>query len=118
MLVLSYGLIINALLIGDYTLRYSYYKNVLCENVAKPELRCNGKCHLAKNLKAAASQEAPESPEIVSFKLLSNLNPNWIFSLMAPFVVLDNKEEILFQSNFYRAPGASIPSPPPELYAS
>lgn len=36
----------------DYNLNYQYIKNFLCENKEKPELKCNGKCYLAKALKA------------------------------------------------------------------
>ena len=39
-----------------YVLNYNFYKEVLCENKAKPELVCNGKCHLAKEIKAAKQQ--------------------------------------------------------------
>ena len=34
----------------DYIVNYDYISNVLCENKAKPELKCNGKYHLAKQL--------------------------------------------------------------------
>lgn len=41
----------------SYVINYDFYKNVLCENKAKPELQCNGKCHLAKEIKAAKQQD-------------------------------------------------------------
>ena len=41
----------------NYVFNYDFYKNVLCENKAKPELKCNGKCHLAKEIKIAKEQE-------------------------------------------------------------
>ena len=34
----------------DYAINYEYISKVLCENKAKPELQCNGKCHLMKEL--------------------------------------------------------------------
>lgn len=43
----------------DYVLNYDYIANVLCENKAKPELKCNGKCQLMKNLAKASDEEKP-----------------------------------------------------------
>lgn len=36
-----------------YYIDYEYIVAELCENKAKPVLQCNGKCHLAKELKKA-----------------------------------------------------------------
>lgn len=41
----------------DYILNYDYIANTLCENKAKPQLHCNGKCHLKKELARAASDD-------------------------------------------------------------
>ncbi len=45
----------------DYIVNYDYIASELCENKAKPELHCNGKCHLAKELAKAAEAEKPVS---------------------------------------------------------
>ena len=45
----------------DYIVNYEYIATELCENVAKPELKCNGKCHLAKELAKASESEKPIS---------------------------------------------------------
>ena len=37
----------------DYIINYDYIANELCENKAKPELKCNGKCHLVNELAQA-----------------------------------------------------------------
>ena len=34
----------------DYIVRYDYYAEVLCINKDKPEMQCNGTCHLAKQV--------------------------------------------------------------------
>lgn len=34
----------------EYVINYDYIVKELCENKEKPELKCNGKCHLAKQL--------------------------------------------------------------------
>jgi hypothetical protein len=46
-----------------YLFNRQYYATVLCENKAKPELHCNGKCQLMKELKANEKKEkSPASP--------------------------------------------------------
>lgn len=34
----------------EYVVNYDYIAQVLCENKDKPQLQCNGKCYLAKQL--------------------------------------------------------------------
>ncbi len=48
--------------VADYIINYDYISKVLCENKAKPELKCNGKCQLMKELAKASEQEKPLSP--------------------------------------------------------
>jgi len=45
----------------DYIWHYDYIKNELCVNKDRPELACNGKCHLRAQL-AQTQNEAPKSP--------------------------------------------------------
>ena len=45
----------------DYIINYEYIANELCENKAQPELKCNGKCHLMKELAKASENEKPIS---------------------------------------------------------
>ncbi len=47
----------------DYVVNYDYISKVLCENKAKPELKCNGKCHLMKELAKASEDEKPMSSD-------------------------------------------------------
>lgn len=48
--------------VADYIINYDYISKVLCENKAKPELQCNGKCQLMKELAKASEQEKPITP--------------------------------------------------------
>lgn len=43
----------------DYIVNYGYISNVLCENKDKPKLKCNGKCHLIKELAKASNDDKP-----------------------------------------------------------
>lgn len=45
----------------DYIINYDYIVKELCENKAKPEMHCNGKCHLMKELAKAAEEQKQES---------------------------------------------------------
>jgi hypothetical protein len=47
----------------DYVFNYNYIVTALCENKAKPEMKCNGKCHLMKELAKASDTENPISQD-------------------------------------------------------
>jgi hypothetical protein len=49
--------------VAEYIINYDYIANVLCVNKAKPQMHCNGKCHLMKELAKAAEQDKPASPD-------------------------------------------------------
>lgn len=63
------GMVIIALLflcrpvlpVLEYAINYDYIVAELCENKAKPEMHCNGKCHLKKELAKASETEKPLS---------------------------------------------------------
>lgn len=41
----------------EYVVNYDYIATELCENKARPEMHCNGKCHLMKELAKASENE-------------------------------------------------------------
>jgi len=43
----------------EYIVFYDYIKNELCVNKDKPEMKCNGKCHLMKEMSKAS--DTPEN---------------------------------------------------------
>lgn len=45
----------------DYILNQDYYAEELCENKSKPELACNGKCHLQKELQKITKHQSQEN---------------------------------------------------------
>ena len=45
----------------DYVVNYEYISKVLCVNKAKPKMKCNGKCHLMKELAKTSESETPIS---------------------------------------------------------
>ncbi len=47
----------------EYVINYDYIATVLCENVDKPALQCNGKCHLKKELANEVSNDTSKTNE-------------------------------------------------------
>ena len=43
----------------DYVVNYEYITKVLCVNKDKPKMKCNGKCHLMKELANQAEKDTP-----------------------------------------------------------
>lgn len=59
-LIVIFAMILKPILpVVDYIVNYEYISKVLCENKAKPALKCNGKCHLMKELAKASEDEKP-----------------------------------------------------------
>lgn len=52
-------------ILAHYQLNKEYIARVLCENRDKPELHCDGKCYLAKRLKAQQDRQDKETTERV-----------------------------------------------------
>lgn len=63
----------------EYTLNKAYIAQTLCENKNKPELQCEGKCHLAKEITkandAGEKENKPVAPRINFDNDCSYLNP-------------------------------------------
>ncbi|WP_302718289.1 hypothetical protein [Hymenobacter sp. BT770] len=70
-------------LVVDYQLNKARITELYCVNKARPELHCNGKCHLAKQLRKAdaADKKAPAGAQAkVKYEVL----PSATFALLAP----------------------------------
>lgn len=67
-----------------YQLNKGYIAEVLCINKNRPELKCNGKCHLKQMLKKQASkQDQPSDPtqntERITINWLIQSSPSFSF---------------------------------------
>jgi hypothetical protein len=60
----------------NYAVKFDYYKDVLCENKAKPELKCNGTCQLVKELKTDSQNDSSEIPEVFRMEIGPVLGSN------------------------------------------
>jgi hypothetical protein len=56
----------------DYTVNYDYITKELCENRMKPELMCNGKCYLSKELVKTTQEQGNKSPQKISLNSIDN----------------------------------------------
>ena len=74
----------------EYATMYNYIKNELCENKRVPEIKCNGKCHLSKELSKASEQENQSGK-----KTLTSEMQLFFFNFSEPFSV---SQTILFYS--------------------
>ena len=72
----------------EYVVNYDYIAKVLCENKDKPEMKCNGKCHLMKELAKASEGEKPNSndkknthleSEVLFFETIKNIEIGFVY---------------------------------------
>jgi hypothetical protein len=68
LLLLSAGILFQqgskSFIVLDYLLNKKYIASVLCENKNKPQMHCNGKCHMRKQLQAAEKKEGNEKQNL------------------------------------------------------
>ena len=74
-------------LVVEYVVNYDYIVKVLCENKDKPEMHCNGKCHLTKELAKEAGAE-DKNP----------LNDKTSKTEVPQFIISENIAEYMFPS--------------------
>jgi hypothetical protein len=98
----------------EYIVNYDYIANVLCENKEKPELHCNGKCHLMKELAKAAEDEKPVSGKKSLHQEAEVLfvQPLYNFSLSTFTLPESNKVAILCNNNYSMLAETSFFHPP------
>ncbi len=94
----------------EYVVNKDYIAEVLCVNQDKPELQCNGQCHLTKELKKAQDEEKQSSKKNVEEVQLHYLNSE-NFVLNTSFVAIE-KAKSLYLSSFYHFCMESTTPPP------
>ena len=91
----------------EYVVNYEYIAIQLCENKSKPELKCNGKCHLVKELAKASENEKPLSQNKKNSNteieiLFYNTVTEFQFNITENYTDKENKSSYLnlYQGNF------------------
>ena len=99
-----------------YAINYEYVSTVLCENKAKPEMHCNGKCHLKKELKKATEQDNKEKKSIPSSSddnVIENTPATVIYNY-PPYEFLSYNRLGIMYSNLYTLIHQDTNTPPPK----
>ena len=100
----------------EYAMNYDYISKVLCINKAKPLLKCNGKCHLMKELAKAAESEKPLSSDNKdnSKQEVEVLFFQDIKSLIVEQIYFQNKTSINdnYSNLYFHLNGCSVFHPP------
>ena len=52
-------------ILAHFYINKNYIVNYLCENKSKPQLHCDGKCYLAKKIKAAEDEEKKHTAQLI-----------------------------------------------------
>ena len=119
--VLTYILLIAVLLpsispwgtIAYYQLNQDYIARVLCENRDKPQLHCDGKCYLAKRLKAQQDKQDKETTERVQQTAPVQLFCDTHFSFaFTPTLILLHRQVFAYLIASYKAPVTGLLRPP------
>lgn len=101
----------------EYVANYDYIATVLCENKDQPELECNGKCYLEKQLAkdAADDKENPlnkssqtEIPQVIVFEKIRDFNLEF-------FVEDDQRDPIVAKPDMYHNLFSSEILDPPKV---
>ena len=100
----------------DYSINKDYISKYLCENIDKPELGCEGKCHLNKQLEKSKVKQnngfpIPSYSEEYSSVLFYQFDISISFDLLSE--VYTNKS--IYISNFVSYLYFDIPTPPPKF---
>jgi hypothetical protein len=98
----------------DYIVNYDYIAKELCENKAKPEMHCNGKCHLMKELAKAAEEQkqqsgkksAQQESEVLFCQVLND------FSFSQPILIPIIKNETAYSNLYSHNTAVSFFHPP------
>lgn len=104
----------------DYLINKEYIAENLCENKEKPELQCNGKCHLKKEVQKAAeevidSEEGPQKNPTGKVKVKINLIdqlPSCVFVLND---IRSERKTYAHTNESVRTALRDVPTPPPRV---
>ena len=71
-------------LVVSYQLNRSVITARYCVNKARPQLRCNGKCHLARQLRQAEGSDDTKAPAGAQLRVKMEVLPTAAFVLVVP----------------------------------
>lgn len=100
--------------IAYFHLNRDYIAKVLCENRQRPELKCNGKCYLARKLKEQEDNKDKETTsQIQNLPVLQLFaQPVTAFKFSSDLFHLKEKSEFFYQLTVYLSPVSRLLRPP------
>jgi hypothetical protein len=100
--------------IAYFKINRDYIAKVLCKNRQRPELKCDGKCYLAKKLKEQEDKNDKETSERVHntpmIQLFAASVTSYIFG--APAIIGSLRQNFFYLVHLYSAPAAKLLRPP------
>ena len=104
--------------VAEYIMNYDYIVNVLCENKDRPQLNCDGKCYLAKQL-AKESEDGGQNPFEQRPSNMEQVHPICFESLVdfdfAALFYLSSRERIDYSKTLFSSPHILDLIQPPEV---
>ena len=100
--------------IAYYHANKDYITRVLCENRDKPQLHCDGKCYLAKQLKLQQNRQDKETTERVQNTPLLQLfcNDSFVFTFNRMVNLGQERIAFAYLTRPYSAPLSPVFQPP------
>lgn len=100
--------------IAYFHLNRDYIAKVLCENRQRPELKCNGKCYLARKLKEQEDNKDKETTNQVQNLPVLQLfaQPVTAFQFYPDLLHLKEKPGFFYQLTVYLSPASRLLRPP------
>lgn len=96
-----------------YQLNIDYIIEKYCVNKEKPELQCNGKCHLAKQLQITTPTENHQSTSILTEAFFPvYLQDFGSLDFSAIIIYLENIQNFYYTNNYTHLLSFSIYKPP------
>jgi hypothetical protein len=111
--IFTLPLIVNILVIGDYALRFQYYKEVLCENKNRPESTCFGTCQLKHRLQHSENTQEPVLSSLVSFTIEALIQTLDVYRLSVE--KYESLTEYPEKCCSYYSVFGKVPTPPPKV---
>jgi hypothetical protein len=114
-ILILFGIVLQTLSVmviyAGYEMNKEYITQKFCENKDKPMMHCNGKCHMAKEIKKAASEDSKKPSSLRTFaegfvsvrpetaKYISDNIPTVISKINSPY--LENYSFIRINTIFH-----------------
>ena len=117
LLLTSVRILVVPVVYLDFELNKEYIIQNLCENRFKPDLNCNGKCYLVKQLHKVAEDKATKEAERQeqSFKKLLEEtfnHENFVFSQTFESVILTIQNNFSYKTSHYSTLTTTLFHPP------